>query len=499
MTVGTLDAQRIDTSAAELKRGALVNTVTLVASNFRSIFTFLVARVLGPAALGTFSVAWATIDLLSKIGIFGLDDAITTFIARAEAVGDRARARRFFRIAVALGLAQSILILAVLRFGVRHFRDQLHLQPEVLSSLSVVLCALPGIALFRISTGVSRGLKIMRHETYSRGLTDSLVTTLAFVVAIALGLRKFTPEISAIIGATASGLVALWLASTLFENISAETDRPSAIQEAGALIHFATPLGAYQFLNAFILRLDLIMLGWFVGRAPGVTLATVGVYGAVIGLASGLRKVNHAFNPIFAPVVAGLTASGDQQHAVATYTRLAQWMLWMLLPFVAVLILAGEPILWIYGPAFRQGNVWLSITAVACAIDAFVGFGETVIMVQRPRFNLINSTISCVVAFFANLWLIPRYGVTGAAIGLLIPYTLQGVLRSIVLRVVFGWQPQWRHVLPPILAGAIAIVPAIGCRIAFNGLTGQLAAATAFLAIFGGTWQYRRMRHSLIS
>src|SRR6185295_2375370 len=74
----------------ELKRGALVNMAAMLASNFRGIFTFLVARLLGPAALGTFSVAWATTDLLSRAGMFALDNTIIIFIARAEAAGDRA-------------------------------------------------------------------------------------------------------------------------------------------------------------------------------------------------------------------------------------------------------------------------------------------------------------------------------------------------------------------------------------------------------------------------
>ena len=493
---GPVDPQRVDTSAAELKRGAFVNTLTLVASNFRSIFTFLVARVLGPAALGTFSVAWATIDLLSKIGIFGLDDAITTFIARTEAVGDKARARTLFRLAVALGFVQSVVTAGALSLAIRVWQHQLHLQPEVVSSLTLVLWAMPGIALFRISTGVSRGLKIMRHETYSRGLTESLVTILAFVTLIAMGLRRFGPEISAILGSSAAGAVALGLASSRFQSAPANLQRASIFREAQTLLHFAAPIAVYQFLNVFILRLDFIMLGFFVGRAPGVTLATVGVYGVVIGLAGGLRKVNHAFNPIFAPVVAGLTAGGDQHQAAATYARLAQWMLWMLLPIAAVLTLAGEPILLIYGPAFRQGTLWLAITAVACATDAFVGFGETVIMVQRPRLNLINSTISCAIAFAANLWLIPRYGVLGAAIGLLIPFVVQGILRFLVLRIVFGWPTQWNNLLPPVTAAAVALGPAGLCRLLIDGITGQLTAAVVFLAIFGTAWQYHRVRGS---
>ncbi len=100
-------ARHVDEAGAELKRGALLNTVALLTSNLRGIFTFLVARLLGPSALGIFSVAWATTDLLSKVGIFGLDDAITTFIARANAVGDQARARALFRLAIGLAVAFS--------------------------------------------------------------------------------------------------------------------------------------------------------------------------------------------------------------------------------------------------------------------------------------------------------------------------------------------------------------------------------------------------------
>ena len=104
-----------DDTGAELKRGALVNTLAMLASNFRGIFTFLVARLLGPAALGTFSVAWANTDLVSKIAVFGLDNTVTTFIARAQAVGDWARSRTLFRLAVALavGLSATIALVSV--------------------------------------------------------------------------------------------------------------------------------------------------------------------------------------------------------------------------------------------------------------------------------------------------------------------------------------------------------------------------------------------------
>jgi O-antigen/teichoic acid export membrane protein len=479
---------RVDATGVELKRGAFLNTIAMLASNFRGIFTFLVARLLGPAALGIFSVAWSTTDIISKIGVLGLDNAITTFIARSEAVGDRARSRSLFRIAVVLGVVQSVVTAVVVIAALRFFNGRLHVQPQMVSALTLVLCAMPGLALYRISTAISRGMKVMQHDIYSRGMTEPIATTLAFLLAIAVGFKESSPEVAAILGTAASGLIALVLASSLFRHVPAQTAVVSCFSEARSLLAYSAPISIYQLINAFIARLDLILLGYFAGRAPGVTLATVGVYSAVIGTANGLRKVNQAFNPIFAPVVAGMTATGDHEIAAATYARLAQWMLWILLPLVAVLSLAGSTILLIYGPAFWQGGVWLSIVALASAINAFVALGETVIMVQRPHLNLLHSVITCAVAAAGLLWFIPRFGALGAAFGILLPYVVQGVLRYATLRWVFHWKDSWSDIRPPLIAAGIAIIPSVVCRAFLGGIAGQVSSTVVFLAVFGGQW-----------
>jgi O-antigen/teichoic acid export membrane protein len=486
---------RVDQTGVELKRGAFLNTIAMLASNFRGIFTFLVARLLGAAALGIFSVAWSTTDIISKIGVLGLDNAITTFIARSEAMGDHARSRALFRIAVILGVAQSIVTAGIVIVGLRFFNNRLHLQPQMVSALALVLCAMPGLALYRISTAISRGMKVMQHDIYSRGMTEPIATTLAFLLALAVGFKESSPEVAAIVGTAASGLIALALASKLFRHIPAHTEVKSPFAEARSLIAYAAPISIYQLINAFIARLDLIMLGYFVGRAPGVSLATVGVYSAVIGTANGLRKVNQTFNPIFAPVVAGMTATGDHETAAATYARLAQWMLWILLPLVAVLSLAGGTILLIYGPAFQQGSVWLGIVALASALNAFVALGETVITVQRPHLNLLHSSITCAVAAAGLLWLIPRFGAMGAAFGILLPYVVQGILRYATLRWVFHWKDSWSDISPPLIAAVIAFVPALVCRVLLHGIVGQVISAAVFLAIFGVQW----LRHHMSS
>jgi O-antigen/teichoic acid export membrane protein len=484
---------RVDETGVELKRGAFLNTVAMLASNFRGIFTFLVARLLGPAALGIFSVAWSTTDIISKIGVLGLDNTIITFIARSEAVGNRARSRVLFRVAIILGIAQSIVTAAIVIIALRFLNGRLHVQPQMVSALTLVLCAMPGLALYRISTSVSRGMKVMQHDIYSRGMMEPIATTLAFLLALAIGFKESSPEVAAIMGTAASGLIAFVLASTLFRDVAEQRTVISPLREAKTLLAYSAPISIYQLINAFISRLDLITLGYFVGRAPGVTLATVGVYSAVVSTANGLRKVNQAFNPIFAPVVAGMTATNDHETAAITYARLAQWMLWILLPLVAVMSLAGGTILLIYGPAFQQGGVWLGIVALASAINAFVALGETVIMVQRPHLNLLHSSITCTVAAAGLFVLIPRFGVMGAALGILLPYIVQGILRYATLRWVFRWKDSWSDISPPLIATGIGLVPALVCRAFLSGIIGQVTSAAVFLAVFGAQWWHHHV------
>ena len=152
---------------------------------------------------------------------FGLDNAITTFIARSRSVGNRARSRTLFRIAVVLGVAQSIITAAIVIVALRFFNNRLHVPPQMVSALALVLCAMPGWLCTAISTAVSRGMKVMQHDIYSRGMTEPIVTTLAFLLAFAVGFKESSPEVAAIVGTAASGIVALALASTLFRHVPA--------------------------------------------------------------------------------------------------------------------------------------------------------------------------------------------------------------------------------------------------------------------------------------
>ncbi|MEP6973846.1 MAG: oligosaccharide flippase family protein [Spartobacteria bacterium] len=473
---------------ATLARGALINTLAFLASNLRGIFTFLVARLLGSATLGIFGLAWSAMDLVSKFCTLGFDYSAISFIARSEGVGDRESSRLVRKTAVTVSLASSVLLALCGFVLVWRFGSAAGLRPEIARASAVMLLALPGVTLYRVNTALSRGMTVMHHDIYSRGLTESLGTALALLVAFALGARQLAPEFAGIAGTLASGLVAFLLARRLFAPTAGGTVRPND-RLVSRLLRDSAPIALYDLLNIGIMRIDLIMLGWFVGRAPGVTLQTLGIYAAAVEVGGGLRKVSGSFTPIFTPIVARQIGARQIREAEESYGYLARWMLAILLPAVVVLALAGGAIMTIFGASFYRGGIWAAIIGGGCALNAFVSLGETILMVERPKINLLNSSVAFVAAVGLNLLLIPAYGALGAAFGVLLPYVIKGLLRWAQIRWFFAWRWPWRALFKPWVAALVPLPVALLALGFGRGWWVEIAAAALYLVGYFITWR----------
>lgn len=470
-------------TGAELARGSLVNVVSLFAANLRGIFTFLIARLLGHEALGTFGIAWSTTDLLSRFGIFGMDTSTIALVAAREAAGDVNGSRALLRRAVLFGLLFSVVTALIGILGFQFIGARLGQRPELVRSTSLMLLALPGISLYRVCNGVSRGMKVMKHDLYSKGFTETFGTIVTLLVALAIGLRDLAPAVAVVVGTTGGGLMAFTLARRLFASRTVQSGKVYA-----PLLRFSAPIAIYSLLNLLIMRMDVLLLG-ILGPRAGVSLATVGVFVASVEVAGGMRKVRQAFDPMFTPIIARQSAVRDQAAMEKSFAQLGRWVLAAQLPLMGVLCVAGGIGLDIFGPGFDRGTMWVALLAVAHATNSFVGLAETVIMIQRPKLNLINSGLVVLLQFCASLVLIPWLGATGAALAMVLAYVTQGALRYCELRILFNWHWPWRAFARPAIAFAISFVAALPLRLLIDGWRGELSAGLVLLGAYVAAWK----------
>ncbi len=473
----------------QLARGAAANALVLFAANFRGVFTFLIARLLGAAALGRFGLVWATTDLLSKVGMLGLDLGIVPLLATRVAAGDGDGARALFRRGVTLAAVSSV-GLALIAIPFINWLAETSGLDAFAGGGAIMLLALPCIAVARISTGASRAMLSMRAEFYSRGLVETWVQTATFVLAVVLSLHDRAPAVAVVAGETAGAVVAYILATRAMKQLGRSADRggPSTT----AMLRFSAPIAGSSLLNVLVLQLDVLLLGAYVGSAPGVTVATFGVFCAAAEVAGGMRKVRQVFDPIFAPVIAARRASQGQASLRETVAGPGRWVLAAQLPLVGALFLSSGFVLSIYGSQFRQGALWLALLGLAHGANSFAGLVETLIMIERPGLNLFNAAVTIVTQLATGVLLIPRFGVTGAAIAMCVGFTVQGVLRFAEVRHVFGWSWPWQSLRRPLAAFVVAFLPALGVRLlsgALGEVTAEVGAGVLFLLLYLAMWR----------
>ena len=459
--------------------GAGANAGTIASLGIRALFPVLVARAYGHEALGAWVLAWSWIDGLSKFGVLGLDTAVTPEVASRAASGDAGGAGSAARYATFVGLlagaavgtaAMLVAIIAAEAFSGRRI---------FWLSLAVMAPALPAISVSRISSGVAFGRRRMRNDFYSRGVADTTAFFVVFSLGFALGMGPITAAASTAAGCVASACVAWWLARGLVPVAAAGGGGASVGPD---LMRRALPIGGYSLLNLAIMRLDVLLLGGFVGATPLLTAGSFGIYCGAAELAGGLRKVRQAFDPIFTPIAAEQALMGDAlERSVA---RIARWTLTVTLPFVLVMMVAGSALLSLYGAEFRAGAWWLIILAVAHATGSLFGVAETTLMLANPRLNVFNSTLTLGVQAVATLALVPLWGPAGAAAAVLAANAVQAALRLWQIPRAFPWRWSWRACATPALAGVAALLVAVAVRSITRSIQSEIGAAAAGVLIY---------------
>jgi O-antigen/teichoic acid export membrane protein/glycosyltransferase involved in cell wall biosynthesis len=488
LAVRRADSERTAGAAPALLRGIATNVFTILVGGLGAFFTLLIARLLGEAALGGYLLAWATADLASKLGTLGLDQGTTALVARRRAEGDAAGTRAVFRIALLAGLGSSAVVAGV-GWLVLGWLRAAHEAPDLVTAQRTMLLALPAIALYRIANGTSRGLGIMGHDALSGGLLQSVAKIAALVAFVWFGLpaalgATFTAVLAAMVGFAAAAGAAWLLARGALRRGAAEPASPVPSQaNAPALLPLSVLAAATGLFNLAMQRLDLLVLGAFVGRAPGLDLATLGVYGAAAELAGLTRKVRFAAEApsLHALATAQGRGRGDEERSV--FGDVARWMLPASL-FVAAGLAIGSP-LWLsmFGPGFERGTMLLCLLVVAHSISSHSGLAENVLLLRRPALNLVNATIGVAIYLVLCLVLVPRLGAMGAAIASVFAYGAVAALRFGELRAM-GLHWPWKRLRGAGSACLVALVPALVLREVLPGRAGAALAVLAFFSVF---------------
>ena len=471
----------VKSDATTIARGAGINVLGTCAKAVKSGSFVVLARLFGAEVFGLYMLSWSVIDLAAKIGNFGLDRAVLRFLPLHRYDGSTKAAYETISRAFVISFLVSVVIAISLFFTAPLLSQHVFNKPDMAGMLALMALCLPGLAVLNIGLSVPKAHKIMKYDAYVRGISDPIVMFLVACTAFFLGWKLVGIAVGQVATLTVSAVLAVFIFTKFYSWRQCLAELKS-LTFWTPLTRFSIPVMGYEFVYILMIRLDTLMIGYFL---PALQ---VGIYAVAVEIALTTKKVRQWFDPIFSPIIAELHHLKEMDRLAHNFALVARWILTINLSFLACVLLIGKDLLTLFGPEFGIGFVVVIILAFSQVVYASIGSGDTMlIMSGHPYINLVNTLIALVLNFLLNLWLIPLYDMLGAAIGTLVAFTFLTVIRVVELYHLFRIHPFRRMLWKPLTAATMALfgTGAIATMLPDSSILRLLALPLLFLSTYG--------------
>jgi O-antigen/teichoic acid export membrane protein len=440
--------RQVAAGAGVLLPATLVGTVLLL------IHDMLVNGNLTTEEYGLYATCKRVLQIGFLLGFLGLENAVVRFVSEGHGTGDSERTRGAWRKAQAWSLAASGTLAALLvvfanplagLFG--HGDSASEMLPWALRVLAVCL---PLAAVRMMTTSASQGLLVMWPK--------ALVLQVAWPALNILGVYVFTVRggrgLEGVLWAydlsmLAGALLGLWSLRRIRSDM-VNPRQPGGIESA-TLWAFAAPLWIYTIVNGVYAWLDQLLLAGMAG------MEKAGIYAPVAILAPLFPIGLMALNGIFAPVIASLHARGEKKELERVYKVVARWSLTLGLPLCIGAFVAPESVIGIWPAGRPEAAVALQVMAVGLVFPIAVGsVNYMLIMSGHQRQVLWNGIPGIFVNLGLALWLIPKWGITGAAVANAGSLVFISAFAAVQVWVLLRMHPFSKAMLKPILASVPA-------------------------------------------
>ncbi len=388
-----------------LHKGGVALGLKLVGAASGFAFTLILAHRLGAGGAGLYYLALSVVSFAAILSRLGLDNALLR-LAAAHAAEHRwgqlrAVARSGILLAGLTGLALTLLTLALAPL----LAQGLFSKPELEVPLRWMALAILPLSISFLYAELLKGLR----RIFAATVVQAVVLPVGSLLAVALLARRWGvigAAWSYLIGAAAAAVVGFygWRAATPMLR--------------GVVGGFA----ARQLLTA---SLPLLVIALVQVAMQVTTTLVLGVWGSsadvgVFGVASRTAQLTSLFlvaiNSIAAPKLA-VQFSRDDRPALRRTARGAALLATLAAsPLLAFFLFAPGVTLRLFGAEFVGAQKALILLTLGQLVNVCTGSVGTLLMMSGHEKALMRRVmVASLVQLGASLWLVPRWGVVGAA------------------------------------------------------------------------------------
>ncbi|HEX6933859.1 MAG TPA: oligosaccharide flippase family protein [Streptosporangiaceae bacterium] len=436
---------------AGVARGGLVNLAGAVISASSSVaLTIIVTRNFSKSVVGTFFVAMSLFLIVEAVTNLGAYNGTIYFIARLRALHAERRIPAILRATVIPVVISSVIGAAALIAFV-HPVSRLLLagqvsaparQSDLETTLRILAVALPFAALADTMLGATRGFHEMEPTVVVDRIGRSTLQLVGVISAAIASSSALLAPLWALPYAPAAIIASLWLRRIMRDQRRAPavigratrtpqarsgargdaTVRPAADgfqadnrhgkPNARGFWRFTAPRSLASVAQIVIQRLDIVLVGVMKGPVDAA------IYTAATRFLVAGQLGNAAISMAAQPQLTRLFAIKDRAGANTVYQVTTAWLVLLTWPIYLLAAVFGPSVLAIFGRSYHAGSTVMLILALTMLVATGCGQVDMVLITTgRSTWSLVNGLLAMGVNICVDLILIPRIGITGAAIG----------------------------------------------------------------------------------
>jgi O-antigen/teichoic acid export membrane protein len=412
-----------------LKKGGIALTVKAGSMVTQYLFVFVVARWLGPSVLGSFTLSFTVLQLLAILGLLGLDNLLTRKIAAAKAADRPADIKTAHLTALKITSISSVILSVLLYLSSDFLANSLFNKPQIATHLKVMCFALAPFVLINIHAAAFRGMKNMIGFTFYKAIIPVLNVAFIFIGYYT------TLNISPTLGYAISCAIVMLLYSITWKKYSNS-------YEVGIVETSSKKEMVMESLPMMITGSIFFILNWIDNLVIGVyrTEIEVGLYDTAFKIASASAMILMAINAIQGPTFAEYHSKNDISKLRESIFTSTKMLFYATLPFTLLICFFPEWILSFFGDEFKQAGTALIILSIGNFFSSITGSVGILLQMtghQKPYNNII--LCAAITSIVLNIILVPRIGITGAAIASAVAKIMQNLAGSLYVYRKFGF------------------------------------------------------------
>jgi O-antigen/teichoic acid export membrane protein len=413
--------------------------------------TFLISRSLGAEGVGIYAQAMLVTTFVSLLARLGLDVGVLRFIPLYLVKKDGGYVRGVMLTASGLVLVTSLALGGGVFVAADLLANLVFKEPRLTPVLRVFALAIPLLALSAVWLNGIQAFKRTDYRVYISKIVAPLVSLTTLGVFFGLGLYWNGVLVSTVLTALVGAGLAYFVYYRLQGTILSTKDEEPKFATREWLV-FSYPLFFSRLLAFASARATILMLGYF------QTSADVGVYEIASRVAFLIQMPLDISSFIFAPIIGEMYAKGDRTRLQELFQTVTKWIFAVSLLIFLMVVLLAQPILAFFGPEFVIGVSVLYILAIGHLINVSTGaVGWMLIMSGHSKVHLFNYVLLVLLTLVLSLYLIPSYGIIGAAIVVAVAEVVVNVVRLVEVFYLLKIHPYRWDFLKPIMAGLMTL------------------------------------------